>query len=206
MKTVKMILVGILCVLFVACDKNNDDADDGAGDGGSGNNKLKTGQVEIKVEPNNSKKVKFRATAKKITIDWGDGTTDELTPNGTDRVFIHEYTDQNLKTILINTESLTNIGFGDYSAGGTYRELWVGDCSELEEIHCATEKLTVLEIKDCKALRSLNCYNNQLTATALNALFNSLPATTYGSISISGNPGAGSCDRSIATNKGWTFY
>ena len=70
MKTVKMILLGILCVFFAACEKNNDDDSTGSGDGpgggtGSGNNKLKTGQIEIKVEPNSGKKITFTAVAKK---------------------------------------------------------------------------------------------------------------------------------------------
>jgi hypothetical protein len=45
---------------------------------------------------------------------------------------------------------------------------------------------------------------NQLTASALNALFASLPVRTpnYGSIFIDGNPGTDTCDSSIAENKG----
>ena len=224
MKKVKMLLIGILCV-FLGCDKNNDGSDDG---GGNGNNKLKTGQIEIKVEPNSDKKVTFNATAKKITIDWGDGNSDELTPNGIKRDFIHEYTDQNLKTILINTESLTDISIKyDNKKNGTYRELWFGDCPELEKIDCPYNELTALEIKGCKALTNLDCSDNQLTsldvsscaaltrldcsrnkltASALNALFNSLPQTTDGSIFIYSNPGASECDRAIAENKGWPRY
>jgi hypothetical protein len=52
----------------------------------------------------------------------------------------------------------------------------------------------------------LRCSNNQLTAAALNALFGSLPIKTSaygGQISISGNPGADACNKSIAENKGW---
>ena len=87
MKTVKMLLIGMLCAFFVACEKNEADDSNGSGDGtgggtGNGSNKLKTGQIEMKVEPDKDKKVTFNATAKKITIDWGDGNVDELTPNG----------------------------------------------------------------------------------------------------------------------------
>jgi hypothetical protein len=52
----------------------------------------------------------------------------------------------------------------------------------------------------------LRCSWNQLTAAALNALFTSLPTVQSGIIYISANPGTDTCDRSIATNKGWRFY
>ena len=144
-----------------------------------------------------------------------DGNVDELTPNGISRAFTHEYTDQNLKAILINTESLTSININDGKSAtlsnGTYRELWFGDCPELKEIECDYRHLTALEIKGCTALTGLYCGNNQLTSldvskntaltnlgcesnqlssSALNALFNSLPKVTNGSIAIYGNPGA----------------
>ena len=203
MKTVKILLIGALCVFFTSCDKDEDNVEIG-----NGNNKLSNGQIEIKVEPNNSKKVAFYATAKKITIDWGDGNIDELTPNGIGRDFTHEYTDQNLKSILINTESLTNfsIGYGSYYNNGTYRELWFGDCPELEEISCGGNQLTVLKIKGCTALTSLRCTDNQLTSSALNSLFNSLPKTTNGKIDFSSNPGTQDCDISIAEEKGWNKF
>jgi hypothetical protein len=53
------------------------------------------------------------------------------------------------------------------------------------------------------------CNNNQLSASALNALFSSLPTINEGDegqIIINGNPGEDTCDKSIAINKGWRFY
>ena len=47
----------------------------------------------------------------------------------------------------------------------------------------------------------LNC---NLSATALNEFFTSQSATVGGKITITGNPGAATCDRTIATAKGWT--
>jgi hypothetical protein len=48
--------------------------------------------------------------------------------------------------------------------------------------------------------------NNNLTAQALNDLFTSLgTASGAQTIIITGNPGAATCDTSIATNKGWTI-
>jgi hypothetical protein len=55
----------------------------------------------------------------------------------------------------------------------------------------------------------LRCFNNQLTATALNTLFNSLPIKTppvYSFMYISNNPGADACDKSIAENRGWRVF
>jgi hypothetical protein len=55
-------------------------------------------------------------------------------------------------------------------------------------------------------LRFLDCSYNQLTSTALNALFETLPENnniSYKGIAITNNPGTGDCDKSIAENKGW---
>jgi len=43
-----------------------------------------------------------------------------------------------------------------------------------------------------------------LDADALNTLFGDLETVTGKTIKITGNPGASTCDTSIATNKGWT--
>jgi hypothetical protein len=59
------------------------------------------------------------------------------------------------------------------------------------------------------ALTNLNCSYNQLTKSALNDLFNTLPTATmvdsWDGIYIGGNPGASACNRSIAIGKGWVF-
>jgi hypothetical protein len=53
-------------------------------------------------------------------------------------------------------------------------------------------------------LTMLNCKDNNFTASALNALFESLPDVDSGDLYIGGNPGASTCNRSIATGKGWS--
>ena len=52
---------------------------------------------------------------------------------------------------------------------------------------------------------SFDCQNQSLSANALNDLFTSLgtPATTQ-TVTITGNPGASTCDTTIATAKNWT--
>lgn len=46
-------------------------------------------------------------------------------------------------------------------------------------------------------------YNN-LSASEIDRIFTALPVLSGKTISINGNPGAATCDRSIATAKGWT--
>jgi YD repeat-containing protein len=54
-------------------------------------------------------------------------------------------------------------------------------------------------------LTLLFCNGNQLTTAALNALFGTLHSNR-GYINIEGNPGEEDCNRSIAKNKGWSFF
>ena len=84
-------------------------------------------------------------------------------------------------------------------------KLDVSKNTALTYLSCRLNQLTNLDVsKNNTALTYLNCGGNQLTSSALNALFEMLPSKT-GDISIStgGNPGTDTCDRSIATNKGW---
>jgi len=156
MKTLHLFLsLLMLSILTVSCENENII--------GQNNNSLKKGQIEIKVYPNDDNKVSFYVMAKKITIDWGDGSVDELTPNGVWKEFIHEYVNQNFQTILISTEEATVF----YDRKGVYNELRFGDCPDLEKIYCNNQKLTVLDIKKAVSLTSLECYSNQLTSLDL---------------------------------------
>jgi Leucine-rich repeat (LRR) protein len=76
--------------------------------------------------------------------------------------------------------------------------------TKLTELRCGFNQLTALDVSRNTKLTVLNCHRNQLTATAINALFTSLPTVQEGYIFVSGNPGAATCDRSIATAKGWS--
>ncbi|MDR1056129.1 MAG: hypothetical protein LBL90_10015 [Prevotellaceae bacterium] len=57
-------------------------------------------------------------------------------------------------------------------------------------------------------MTDFGCYNNQLTAAALDALFETLHNNIIESksININNNPGASACNPSIAETKGWTVY
>ena len=180
---ITLLSIILLGLITLSCSK----------DDGSGNAyKLNTGQIELKAYPNISNKIAFKATAKKISIDWGDGKVDELSPNGIDRVFTHEYGNQSLRTILISTEDLSYISFSsiellellnhDYIH---YKELRFGRCpllkgamsvyptltlleiykTPLTELRCDWGgQLTSLSVIECTELIELRCYGNQLTS------------------------------------------
>jgi hypothetical protein len=84
----------------------------------------------------------------------------------------------------------------------------VSGCAALQELSCWFNQLISLDVSKCPALQQLYCHDNQLTAPALNTVFTALPDRTgedYTSyISIYGNPGANSCNKTIAENKGWS--
>ena len=229
MKTIKLFsLLSMTIMLMFSCTNEIVDEDNSS----SSSNNLKTGQVEMKGYPNSSGVISFQASAKKITINWGDGKTDEITPNGALTPISHQYPNSNFQTILVNAEDLTRIrGF----TNGEAHELRFGDCPNLRLIDFSSNKLTVLDIKKantligltcwfnqltelnlngCKALRTLDCGANQLTAEKLNKLFDSLPSILVslpsdddGIIDINGQGTEGEydCNKSIATNKGWRF-
>ncbi|TVQ09758.1 MAG: hypothetical protein EA361_14895 [Bacteroidetes bacterium] len=77
----------------------------------------------------------------------------------------------------------------------------------LLNLHICSSQITKLEVNKNPDLKVLCVRRNQLTASALNDLFYKLPEKEShgGAISISGNPGARDCDRSIAEKKGWVF-
>jgi len=81
--------------------------------------------------------------------------------------------------------------------------------TKLSTLICNQNQITNLNLSASQFfLRILNCSNNQLTTEALNNLFESLHDFTFTNqekiIYISNNPGADDCNRSIATNKGWS--
>jgi len=83
----------------------------------------------------------------------------------------------------------------------------VSKCKALTNLNCGFNQLTSLDVSKCTALTSLNCFDNGLSVTALNALFNSLPtrrSSDNARIDCYNNPGYDICDMTIAQKKGWT--
>ena len=83
----------------------------------------------------------------------------------------------------------------------------------IESLEACRNQITKLDVSPNSALRVICCKDNQLTTSALNDLFGSLPYIpkgTWASINFGGtppnhNPGALDCERSIAEGKGWVF-
>ena len=61
------------------------------------------------------------------------------------------------------------------------------------------------QIRDAGTTMALPLQGHKLTTSEINKIFTELPATTRtATINVSGNPGAATCDPSIATAKGYT--
>ena len=195
-----IMLLGIFFCIFSACEKSLvGDENEEVIDNNEIPEKLKIGEVRMKVYPANNKKVSFHILAKKISIDWGDGVTDEFTINEEIKNCSHEYSNNNLRTIIIHTEELEGIG----KMSGNYEEIRFGECPFLEEISFPNLGLITLEIEKAERLRYLDCSNNNLSASALNTLFESLPDVSDGVINYKDNDGSETCDNSITEDKGW---
>lgn len=72
----------------------------------------------------------------------------------------------------------------------------------LKTLVCYGNKLKNLEINNNTSLTEIQCGTNELRAESINNLFLSLP-NNIRTIDINCNPGTNTCNRSIATNKGW---
>jgi hypothetical protein len=119
--------------------------------------------------------IQFRATVRRIIIDWGDGSgLESYTGRAT---LTHQYA-----------------GRATYTVEMKARRLKAFDCSSAH--------MTALDISDSPRLKRLDCAKNKLTATALDAVFAALPRRR-GVIAMANNPGADGCNRTVAKNKGW---
>jgi Leucine-rich repeat (LRR) protein len=128
---------------------------------------LKTGQVEITVSPDKKNRVSFRAAARAISVDWGDGVVEASTPNGESRLLEHVYPDRTPRRIKVSTKGLVRVGElarEGKTWKGAFHALRFGNCLELECIYCEEAGLTRLEIKRAGALKWLFCASNHLTA------------------------------------------
>lgn len=109
---------------------------------------------------------------------------------------------------LTSLDVSNNISLRDLSCyHNQISNLDVSRNAALESLSCDRNLLTSLDVSNNFLLKSLRCDNNQLQADALNALFGTLhKADSRAAIMIRDNPGEFLCDRSIATDKGWTVY
>jgi len=169
-----IILTVLVAAVFTSCQNN-----DPISDPNSSNN-LSTGQIEMKVYPDKNNNVSFYAMTQKMTVDWGDGTINDLTPNNGSGFILphHVYSNQNLQTVKVNTENMTGDASVVVNSGGstTASSYWgfqmntglqaikFGNCPELKAIECGGNQLTALDVSKCTALNSLYCDTTQLTS------------------------------------------
>lgn len=101
---------------------------------------------------------------------------------------------QMLKTVHIEGSGLKMLELSTLSA---LEELSVSTCDSL---------ITIVLFKN-PVLNTINLSSNpRMSSLTLDALFQQLPQapTSTSTITLSNNPGDASCDKSIATRKGWT--
>ncbi len=79
----------------------------------------------------------------------------------------------------------------------------------MDYLSCWWNELTSLDVGKNTALRHLVVKNNRFTVNGLNVLFDTLHGNIVAgekTVGIGDNPGTIGCNRSIATEKGWTVY
>lgn len=157
--------------------------------------------------------------ALKEVLAWGDVTLDELVFEGC----IH--LERTADGCRLNAGASMNTGFsqcGIVSIGsfigapsGFNGQLFL-DCGLLESVGSIDlSQCTYLGemVKNCASLSSFLGYGMvvdvdfsgcNLATAALNTIFSNLGTVSGKTITITGNPGAGTCNQSIATGKGWT--
>ena len=173
---------------------------------------LQSGEVRFKTYPNEDKEISLIVVSKSIRIDWGDGTTEEFTPNGASEMFAHTYRDHNPKIITLHTEEMKAFGaFSMVRMNGVYvqtsgylEEIHFEKCTHLEEVILRGNALNRIEMEETNALHLLDCSYNSLSAATLNGLFSSLPESKDGILIFRENEGSAASDISIALSKGWT--
>ena len=162
-----------------------------------------------------------------VEIDWGDGTymnSDNLL--FTYAEFSHIYigitsciitiTGENVEGMSCRNSRITALDVSKntalYSLYCDFNQLTNLDVSKntaLTVLDCSYNQITHLDMSNNTNLVSFSCSANQLSTEALNALFRTLHNNFinggYKWVWIQNNPGAGACDRSIATGKGWIF-
>ena len=121
-------------------------------------------------------------------------------------------TELNVRNLLLTSLDVSNLSLlADLRCSGNrLTNLDVSNNTALKYLECHQNQLTSLDMSHNTALVSLGCSFNQLSAEALNALFRTLHDNNINNghkgISIQNNPGTSTCDRSIATDKGWIVY
>ena len=184
-----LFIVAMCATMFTACSDDDKDPLDDDGEGKEGVITMTIEETDIQwlgVETFNEGEI--------ITIDWGDGTVEELKSfeypdrdeNGEDEIryvigndedyedgIRHVYSNDKLYTITIKGKiKALFTGEGDYISS-----LDVSKCTALTDLDCGGNNLTSLDVSKNTALTQLSCYGNNLTSldvsknTALTRLY-----------------------------------
>ena len=145
----------------------------------------------------------IRLDGTNITIDWGDGNEDNI-PEAEYYLAPHLYTTSGPYTITI-TGGVTHL---ECPYNGL-TQLEINNCPGLVDLTCRDNQLASLDVSGCPGLEYIHCLDNRLDATALNALFESLPdqisfLPESCVIVIGGNDGTYTCVNEITEDKNWT--
>jgi Leucine-rich repeat (LRR) protein len=127
-------------------------------------NGLKSEQIQLKAYPTENNEIFIRdIAADSISIDWGDGTIDEIVPNKNIHTYYsHKYTDGDVRKIVV-----TGINLTSFNSTVNICELSFGYCPKLLYLFCYDNQLMTLDVSKCPKLEILNCDNNQLTTLSL---------------------------------------
>lgn len=157
MKKIFMLLVAIAAMVFVSCSKDDD------------TDPLDTGENGVITMTVDEEYVNFEVGTAKvgeiITIDWGDGQTqeyksvkvvdDEEIWHGIEAE--HTYSQTSTHAIKVSG-ALTELDCGQ----NELTSLDVSKCTALTNLECRYNQLTTLDISKCTALTELDCAYNKL--------------------------------------------
>ena len=222
-----LMLVVLGTAAFTACSDDDDNDNGGGSDNSEGIITLMSEAEEFNIGDYYDSDNFWISTPNGgdvITIDWGDGITEEYASVAYQEegetyyrvVPKHSYEDNKYShSVTIKGNILRFYSFND-----RITSLNVSKCPQLIYLFCVDSDLTnldvtkntlleylilelneliSLDISKCPALKELVCDNNEFTAEEMNKIYNALPVVESGTLA---------CDElgdwSIAEKKGWT--
>jgi Leucine-rich repeat (LRR) protein len=178
--------LALLCAFAVAVPlmnscNNNDDTDEQNDTQSGADKNLTTGQVKLIARPSSTSSgtsggynFSFVIQAKKVTVDWNDGSPVQEYRSGT---VSHTYLTNDLKTVILSTEGLTSL----MPSGYTY-EIHFGSCPDLKSFGkfnpyldgvnypTALSYLEALTFNRCDSLKTVSLINSRVSVLNLGNL------------------------------------
>lgn len=161
-----LMLVVLGTAAFVSCSKDDDDNNGGGNNNGEG-------VITVKIED----EIEFlwigtSALGEVITVNWGDGTTENFVSaiNDDEELYSdfvadleHEYTEKGTHTITITGKNIIEFGWEALTSMSTFTNaiysIDASKCTTLESLYCYNSGddngLIELNLNGCSALKSL---------------------------------------------------